>query len=75
MLNIITAEQRLQEKKGHKIVICGQSGVGKTSLARTLDPSKTLFMDLEAVTRRLKALPLMLSVLAHGKSAAILPYS
>ena len=48
MLNIITAEQRLQEKKGHKIVICGQSGVGKTSLARTLDPSKTLFMDLEA---------------------------
>ena len=48
MLNIITAEQRLKEKKGHKMVICGQSGVGKTSLARTLDPSKTLFMDLEA---------------------------
>jgi hypothetical protein len=48
MLNIITAEQRLKEKKGHKMVVCGQSGVGKTSLARTLDPSKTLFMDLEA---------------------------
>lgn len=48
MLNIITAEQRLKEKKGHKLVICGQSGVGKTSLARTLDASKTLFMDLEA---------------------------
>ena len=48
MLNIITAEQRLAEKKGHKLVVCGQSGVGKTSLARTLDPSKTLFMDLEA---------------------------
>lgn len=48
MLNIITAEQRLNEKKGHKLVVCGQSGVGKTSLARTLDTSKTLFMDLEA---------------------------
>ena len=48
MLNIITAEQRLAEKKGHKLVICGTSGVGKTSLARTLDSSKTLFMDLEA---------------------------
>ena len=48
MLNIITAEQRLNEKKGHKLVVCGPSGVGKTSLARTLDPSKTLFMDLEA---------------------------
>lgn len=48
MLNIITAEQRLAEKKGHKLVVAGQSGVGKTSLARTLDTSKTLFMDLEA---------------------------
>ena len=36
-LNIITAEQRMAEKKGHKIVVCGQSGVGKTTLARTLD--------------------------------------
>ena len=48
MLNIISDEQRLNEKKGHKLVVCGQSGVGKTSLARTLDNSKTLFMDLEA---------------------------
>ena len=48
MLNIITAEQRLNEKKGHKLVVCGPSGVGKTSLARTLDTSKTLFMGLEA---------------------------
>lgn len=48
MLQIITADQRLAEKKGHKIVVCGPSGVGKTTLARTLDPAKTLFMDLEA---------------------------
>jgi len=47
-LQIITAEQRLAEKRGHKIVVCGQSGVGKTTLARTLNPDTTLFMDLEA---------------------------
>ena len=44
-LQIITADQRLAEKKGHKIVVCGPSGVGKTTLARTLDPKTTLFMD------------------------------
>lgn len=47
-MQIITAEQRLSEKRGHKIVVCGQSGVGKTTLAKTLDPGSTLFMDLEA---------------------------
>ena len=47
-LNIISAEARLKEKRGHKLVICGPSGVGKTTLARTLDSEKTLFMDLEA---------------------------
>ena len=47
-LQIITAEQRLAEKRGHKIVVCGASGVGKTTLAKTLDPKTTLFMDLEA---------------------------
>ena len=47
-LQIISAEQRLAEKRGHKIVVCGASGVGKTTLATTLDPKSTLFMDLEA---------------------------
>jgi len=48
MLKIISAEERLAEKRGHKIVIGGKSGVGKTSLVRTLNPDTTLFMDLEA---------------------------
>ena len=30
MLKIISAEERLAEKRGHKIVIAGKSGVGKT---------------------------------------------
>ena len=50
MLNIISAEDRLKEKRGHKIVVCGPSGVGKTTLVRTLDSDKTLFMDLEVMS-------------------------
>ena len=48
MLKIISAEERLAEKRGHKIVIAGKSGVGKISLVRTLNTDTTLFMDLEA---------------------------
>ena len=48
MMQIISAAERLAEKRGHKIVVAGKSGVGKTSLVRTLDMDKTLFMDLEA---------------------------
>lgn len=47
-LSIITADQRLAERRGVKALILGPSGVGKTSLLRTLDPERTLFLDLEA---------------------------
>jgi hypothetical protein len=40
------------------MVICGQSGVGKTTLARTLDPDKTLFIDLEAGDTAIKDFPI-----------------
>lgn len=45
---IITADQRMAEKRGIKGCIFGKPGIGKTSLLRTLNPATTLFMDLEA---------------------------
>ena len=47
-LPIISADERLAEKRGVKGCIFGKSGIGKTSLLWTLPPEKTLFFDLEA---------------------------
>jgi hypothetical protein len=47
-LQIITANQRLNGPRGVKALVIGPSGVGKTSLLRTVEPSATLFIDLEA---------------------------
>ena len=48
MLNIIKASDRMKERGGIKAVILGPSGIGKTTLLKTLDPVKTLFFDLES---------------------------
>jgi hypothetical protein len=50
-MKIISADQRLAEKGGAKILVVGPSGVGKTSLLRTLSAemlASTLFIDIEA---------------------------
>jgi len=50
-MKIIPADQRLAEKSGAKILVVGPSGVGKTSLLRTLRAEMlalTLFVDIEA---------------------------
>src|SRR5262245_47798968 len=50
-MKIISADERLAEKSGAKILIVGPSGVGKTSLLRTLSPetlASALFVDIEA---------------------------
>jgi hypothetical protein len=47
-MKIISADERLAEKRGAKILLLGPTGVGKTSLLRTLMCSTTLFVDIEA---------------------------
>jgi len=50
-VRIITADERLAARSGPKILVVGPSGVGKTSLLRTLRAemlASTLFIDIEA---------------------------
>jgi hypothetical protein len=47
-MKIISADERLAEKRGAKILIVGPTGVGKTTQLRTLDTASTLFVDIEA---------------------------
>lgn len=47
-MQIVKASDRMKEKGGVKSVILGPSGIGKTTLLKTLDPKTTLFFDLEA---------------------------
>ena len=46
-MKIITADERMAQKKKIKGALFGPHGIGKTSLLWTLDPEKTLFLDLE----------------------------
>jgi hypothetical protein len=59
-MKIITADERLKERSGAKILIVGPSGVGKTSLLRTLKAellASTLFIDIEAGDIAVQDLP------------------
>jgi ABC-type cobalamin/Fe3+-siderophores transport system ATPase subunit len=47
-MQIITADRRVADARGVKLLVVGPSGVGKTSLLRTLDPATVLFVDIEA---------------------------
>jgi hypothetical protein len=47
-MQIISASERLAEQRGVKALVVGPAGVGKTSLLRTLDPGRVLFVDIEA---------------------------
>src|SRR6056297_410955 len=47
-MQIIKASDRMGDKGGIKAALFGPSGIGKTTLLKTLDPKTTLFFDLEA---------------------------
>jgi hypothetical protein len=47
-MQIIKASDRMKERGGIKAVILGPSGIGKTTLLKTLDQETTMFFDLEA---------------------------
>lgn len=54
-LKIVTADERLNQRdRAINIAIFGEPKIGKTTLARTLDPETTLFIDLEAGTLSLE---------------------
>jgi hypothetical protein len=56
-MQIISADKRLSEQRGAKVLIVGPTGVGKTSLLRTLDPDRTLFVDIESGDLSVLSLP------------------
>src|SRR5215831_19161845 len=57
-MKIYTADERLNEPRGAKLVIAGPTGVGKTSLVRTIDdPSRVLFLDSEAGDLSIRDVP------------------
>ncbi|MDD9727206.1 ATP-binding protein [Roseovarius sp. SK2] len=47
-MQIIKASDRMKERGGIKAALFGPSGIGKTTLLKSLDADKTLFFDLEA---------------------------
>jgi hypothetical protein len=60
-MKIITADERLAERSGAKILIVGVSGIGKTSLLRTLSAemlATTLLVDIECGDLAVRDLPI-----------------
>lgn len=47
-MDLITKDARNKERRGVKLAVVGESGVGKTSLLFSLPAKKTVFIDLEA---------------------------
>src|SRR6516164_6822631 len=56
-MRIIGADERLAERRGVKTLIVGPAGVGKTSLLRTVDPARTLLVDVEAGDQSVQDVP------------------
>jgi hypothetical protein len=57
-LKFLSAEDRLSERRGVKLLLVGPTGVGKTSQLRTLDPASTLLVDIECGDLSVQDLPI-----------------
>jgi hypothetical protein len=47
-MQIISADERLREVRGAKVLLLGPTGIGKTTQAKSLDPERSLLVDCEA---------------------------
>jgi hypothetical protein len=56
-LPIVTADERLAQRQGIKMIVLGEHGIGKTSLAWTLDAARTLLVNMEAGLLALEGWP------------------
>jgi hypothetical protein len=70
-MKIITADERLREKSGVKMLIVGPAKIGKTSQLRTLDARRTLFIDLEAGDLAVRDWPVATLRPRRGRSVVI----
>jgi hypothetical protein len=68
-MQIISADERLREQRGAKVLILGPTGVGKTSLLRTVALPRTLFIDVEAGDLAVLDLPIDVIRLSHWRAA------
>jgi hypothetical protein len=68
-MQIVSADERLREKRGSKILLLGPSGVGKTWQLRTLDPRRTLFIDVEAGDLCVRDVPVPTIILDDWETA------
>jgi AAA domain len=68
-MKIIGADERLAERRGAKILVVGPTGVGKTSLLRTINPARTLFLDAEAGDLSVRDVPVDTLRIDDWKSA------
>jgi hypothetical protein len=56
-MKIISADERLSAPRGVKLLIAGPTGVGKTSLLRTVDPTRALLLESKAGDLSIQDLP------------------
>jgi len=70
-MKIIGADERLSAPRGGKILIAGPTGVGKTSLLRTVDASRALLLESEAGDLSIRDVPVDTIHITTGQPLAM----